>query len=91
MNKWFPRLAAAAAAAAGVWALAAPAVLAQTSQPVRIIAGYAPGGNVDILARTFARTLSELLGRQVIVENKPGGGGQVAAGAVNQAVRGNRT
>ena len=86
MNKWFPRLAAAAAAAAGVWALAAPAVLAQTSQPVRIIAGYAPGGNVDILARTFARTLSELLGRQVIVENKPGGGGQVAAEMLKAAV-----
>jgi tripartite-type tricarboxylate transporter receptor subunit TctC len=54
-------------------------VQAQTGPTIRIIAGYAPGGNVDILARTFARTLSESLGRTVIVENKPGGGGQVAA------------
>ena len=77
MKKWFPRLA--AAAAAGAFALAAPAVLAQSGQPVRILAGYAPGGNVDVLARTFARTLSDVLGRPVIVENKPGGGGQVAA------------
>jgi tripartite-type tricarboxylate transporter receptor subunit TctC len=77
MKKWFQRLA--AAAAAGAFALAAPAALAQSGQPVRILAGYAPGGNVDVLARTFARTLSEALGRPVIVENKPGGGGQVAA------------
>ena len=77
MKKWFPRLA--AAAVAGAFALAAPAVLAQSGQPVRILAGYAPGGNVDVLARTFARTLSDVLGRPVIVENKPGGGGQVAA------------
>ena len=63
-------------------ALASTLVLsahAQTGPTIRIIAGYAPGGNVDILARTFARSLSESLGRTVIVENKPGGGGQVAA------------
>lgn len=74
MHKWFKKFAAAA--------LASTIVLvaqAQTGQNIRIIAGYAPGGNVDILARTFARTLSETLGRTVIVENKPGGGGQVAA------------
>jgi tripartite-type tricarboxylate transporter receptor subunit TctC len=58
--------------------LAAPA-LAQQAQPVRIIAGYAPGGNVDVLARVIAKSMSEALGRPVIVENKPGGGGQTAA------------
>jgi tripartite-type tricarboxylate transporter receptor subunit TctC len=77
MKKWTQRLA--AAVAAGAFALAAPAAVAQSGQPVRILAGYAPGGNVDVLARTFARTLSEAIGRPVIVENKPGGGGQVAA------------
>ena len=77
MNNWIQRLAAAALASAIT--LIAPVALAQSGQTVRIIAGYAPGGNVDILARTFARTLSEVLGRPVIVENKPGGGGQVAA------------
>jgi tripartite-type tricarboxylate transporter receptor subunit TctC len=77
MMKWYQWLA--AANVVGALALAAPAALAQPGLSVRIIAGYAPGGNVDILARTFARTLSEVLGRPVIVENKPGGGGQVAA------------
>jgi tripartite-type tricarboxylate transporter receptor subunit TctC len=74
MYKWFKQFAAAALASTMVLV-----AQAQTGPNIRIIAGYAPGGNVDILARTFARTLSESLGRTVIVENKPGGGGQLAA------------
>jgi tripartite-type tricarboxylate transporter receptor subunit TctC len=78
MSKWINRRLALLAATGLV--LACQGVAAQTSgQPVRILAGYAPGGNVDILARTFAKALSEATGRTVIVENKPGGGGQVAA------------
>ena len=74
MKKWFKQIAAVAMASTLMLG-----VQAQTGPTIRIIAGYAPGGNVDILARTFARTLSESMGRTVIVENKPGGGGQVAA------------
>ncbi len=74
MKKWFKQIAAVALASTCVLG-----AIAQTGPNIRIISGYAPGGNVDILARTFARTLSETLGRTVIVENKPGGGGQVAA------------
>src|SRR3954468_5884468 len=69
------------AALALLAAASAPAMSQSSSQgqAIRILAGYAPGGNVDVLARTFAKSLSDALGRPVIVENKPGGGGQFAA------------
>ena len=44
-------------------------------EPVRFISPYAPGGGTD--ARVLAQRLSDNLGRQVIVENRPGGGGIV--------------
>jgi tripartite-type tricarboxylate transporter receptor subunit TctC len=64
--------------------LAATAALAQEfpTKPIRIIVPFAPGGNVDITARTIATPMGELLGQQVIVENRPGGGGMVATAQV---------
>ena len=50
---------------------------AYPSRPVRIVCGYPPGGVVDIYARLIAQWLSERLGQQFIVENKPGAGGCV--------------
>lgn len=63
------------------------ACMAQTypSKPVRFISPYAPGGGTDTMARVLAQKLSENLGRQVIVENRPGGGGIVGTEAVAKA------
>src|SRR5499427_2974168 len=60
---------------------AAPSALAQEpypTRPPRFIVGFTPGGGVDINARILASKLSEVLGQQVIVENKPGAGTNIA-------------
>ena len=64
--------------------IAAPA-LAQSpapawpARPLRMIIGFAPGGPTDIVARVVAQRLSEQIGQPVVVDNKPGAGGNLAA------------
>lgn len=53
--------------------------------PTRILVGAPAGGSTDTLARTLAAELGRLLGRTVIVENRPGAGGNIAAEAVAKA------
>ncbi|MDH4447021.1 MAG: tripartite tricarboxylate transporter substrate binding protein [Acidovorax sp.] len=55
------------------------------SAPVRILVGAPAGGSTDTLARTLATELGRLLGRTVVVENRPGAGGNIAADAVAKA------
>ena len=55
------------------------------SAPIRILVGAPAGGSTDTLARTLATEMGRLLGRTVIVENRPGAGGNIAADAVAKA------
>lgn len=65
-----------------VGALAQSSGSAYPNRPVRLVVGFAPGGSNDILARLLADRLNKSLGQPVIVENKPGAGGALAAGYV---------
>jgi tripartite-type tricarboxylate transporter receptor subunit TctC len=56
---------------------AAPAQDAWPSRPLRMVAPFPPGGTTDVLGRIIAQRLSDALGRQVLVENRPGAGGNL--------------
>jgi tripartite-type tricarboxylate transporter receptor subunit TctC len=72
-----------AASAAAVPAMSRGAsAQAFPARPVRIIVGYAAGGGTDISARVIGQWLSERLGQQFIIENRPGGATNVATEAV---------
>ncbi|MBI2320398.1 MAG: tripartite tricarboxylate transporter substrate binding protein [Betaproteobacteria bacterium] len=77
-----------AAILSGGW-LAAVAIetLAQAypARPVRLVVPYPPGGPTDILGRTVAQKLSEILPEPMVVENRPGAGGMIAHGYVAKA------
>lgn len=69
-------------ACSAFWALtSAPALAAAEypAKPIRMLVGFAAGGTTDLLARLVAKEISADLGQPVVVENKPGAGGSVAA------------
>jgi tripartite-type tricarboxylate transporter receptor subunit TctC len=58
---------------------------AQTNKPIKLMVGFPPGGGTDAVARILAEKLKDELGITVMVENKPGAGGQLAAQALKAA------
>src|SRR5215813_12527156 len=58
---------------------------AYPTRPVRIIVGFAPGGGVDLIARLIGQWLTERLGQPFVIENRPGGGSNIATEAVVRA------
>jgi tripartite-type tricarboxylate transporter receptor subunit TctC len=75
----------AAAAAAGLFASSVARAQTYPTRPARIVAGFPPGGITDTYARLIGQWLSEYLGQQFIVENRPGAGGTLAAETVARA------
>jgi tripartite-type tricarboxylate transporter receptor subunit TctC len=75
--------------AAGVAALPVLSRLARAqtwpARPVRVIIGYTPGGSADLTARLMGQWLSERLGQPFVIENRPGGGTNIATEAVVRA------
>jgi tripartite-type tricarboxylate transporter receptor subunit TctC len=72
-------------AIAGLSCAGAFAADAYPTRPIKMIVGFAPGGGTDLTARPVAAKLSELLGQQVIVENRPGAAGNIATEQVARA------
>jgi len=71
-------LVAAASMAAALLPLSASAET-WPNRPIRLLVGFAPGGGTDIVARSLAPRMSEVLGQQIVVENRAGAAGTIAA------------
>ncbi len=54
-------------------------------RPIRMVVGFPPGGGTDVVARILAPRMSELLGQPIVIDNRPGATGTVAAGQVAKA------
>ena len=84
-RRTFTRLLALGAAAAAAFTGAAAHAQAYPNHPIRWVVGYPPGGTTDILARIMAQKISEKLGQQVVVDNRPGAGNNIGTEAVVKA------
>jgi tripartite-type tricarboxylate transporter receptor subunit TctC len=74
--------------AAAASAIPHAALSAQTpwpSQPIKLVVPFTPGGSTDVLARVIGQKLEPVLKQPIVIENRPGAGGTIAAGAVAKA------
>ncbi len=71
--------------AASLAVATATSAFAQSGKVVKLLVGFPPGGGTDAIARLLAERLKDELGASVVVENKPGAGGQLAAQALKAA------
>lgn len=70
---------------AAPWSYAADVPESWPSRPVRLIVPYSAGGNADATARALSTPLTEKMGQQVLIDNRPGGGGSIGAAVVAKA------
>src|SRR5580704_14879740 len=82
-HKW-GNLAAVAVVGLALAGLTAEPASAQSypARPIRMLVGFSPGGPADVMARLIGQRMSASLGQPVVVENRPGAGGTIAARAV---------
>ena len=86
MNLFFPRF-------AWAWALSALTAVSSWAQtptafpdkPIRMVLPFPPGGPTDLVARVLAQKMSDQMGQQVVIDNKPGANGNIAAELVAKA------
>ena len=86
-KRLFAKIGAGSAVAIAAGLLAAPmtAAAAYPEQPIRLSVGFSAGGTTDVVARIIGKEIGEILGQPVVVENRPGGGSNIATEAAVRA------
>ena len=70
---------------------AMPAVLAQSSKPIRLVVPFPAGGATDLFARTLSQKMGERLGTSIVIDNKPGAGGSLGSDMAAKATADGQT